>query len=71
MKNTFQYGQEHLTASIALGIANGEIRGVLSPETRAQVKKSAAAVQEIVANGNPVYGINTGFGPLCTTMISP
>lgn len=71
MKNTFQYGQEHLTASIALGIANGEIKGVLSRETRAQVKKSAAAVQEIVANGNPVYGINTGFGPLCTTLISP
>lgn len=71
MKNTFQYGQEHLTASIALGIANGEIKGVLSRETRSRVKKSAAAVQEIVANGNPVYGINTGFGPLCTTLISP
>lgn len=71
MKNTFQYGQEHLTASIALGIANGEIRGILSPETRSRVKKSASAVQEIVANGNPVYGINTGFGPLCTTLISP
>jgi histidine ammonia-lyase len=70
MKNTFHYGQEHLTSSISLGIANGEIKGILSPETRSQIKKSAAAVEKIVANGNPVYGINTGFGPLCTTLIS-
>jgi histidine ammonia-lyase len=70
MTTIFQYGQEHLTASIALGIAKGEIKGVLTEETRAKVRSSAAAVEKIVANGKPVYGINTGFGPLCTTMIS-
>lgn len=70
MKNTFQYGQEHLTASLALGLANGEIRGILSPETRKAVNASAAAVKHIVVSGKPVYGINTGFGPLCTTLIS-
>ncbi|MCH7396663.1 histidine ammonia-lyase [Belliella sp. DSM 107340] len=71
MKNTFQYGQQHLTASIALSIAKGEIQGVLSDETREKIRTSASAVEKIVANGKPVYGINTGFGPLCTTMISP
>lgn len=71
MKNTFQYGKQHLTSSIALGIARGEINGILTVETRRKVKESAAAVEKIVANGKPVYGINTGFGPLCTTMISP
>ena len=71
MKNTFQYGQDHLTASIALGLANGDIRGILSPDVRKNVKASAAAVEQIVAGGKPVYGINTGFGPLCTTLISP
>lgn len=68
---TFQYGQEHLTASIALGIARNEIEGILSEETREKVRTSAAAVEKIVDNGKPVYGINTGFGPLCTTLISP
>ncbi|WP_194774736.1 histidine ammonia-lyase [Pararhodonellum marinum] len=71
MTSNFQYGQEHLTASIALGIAKGKIKGVLTPETREKVRASASAVEQIVANGKPVYGINTGFGPLCTTMISP
>jgi histidine ammonia-lyase len=70
MTNPFQYGQQHLTASIAMGIARGEIRGILTQETREKVNASAAAVEQIVANGKPVYGINTGFGPLCTTMIS-
>ncbi|WP_373496345.1 histidine ammonia-lyase [Aquiflexum sp.] len=71
MKKTFHYGQEHLTASIALGIARGEIQGFLTEESREKVRASAKAVENIVANGKPVYGINTGFGPLCTTMISP
>ncbi|SMD43995.1 histidine ammonia-lyase [Aquiflexum balticum DSM 16537] len=71
MMKTFQYGQEHLTASIALGIARNEIEGILSEETREKVRTSAAAVEKIVDNGKPVYGINTGFGPLCTTLISP
>lgn len=71
MNNTFQFGQEHLTASISLGITGGEIKGVLTEETRKKVRYSAAAVEKIVANGKPVYGINTGFGPLCTKLISP
>ncbi|AFL86086.1 histidine ammonia-lyase [Belliella baltica DSM 15883] len=71
MKTTFQYGQQHLTASIALSIAKDEIRGILTDETREKVRASASAVEKIVAKGKPVYGINTGFGPLCTTMISP
>lgn len=71
MTTTFQFGQQHLTASIAIGIARGERKGILTPETREKIRASAAAVEQIVANGKPVYGINTGFGPLCTTMISP
>jgi histidine ammonia-lyase len=52
MKNTFQYGQEHLTASIALGIARNEIEGILTEETREKVRKSASAVEQIVPMAN-------------------
>jgi histidine ammonia-lyase len=34
------------------------------------VAQNRAAVDEIVSEGTTVYGINTGFGPLCTTVIS-
>jgi len=41
----------------------------LDPECGARVAQSAAAVQRIVARGEPVYGINTGFGKLATVRI--
>ncbi|MCE2709149.1 MAG: histidine ammonia-lyase [Algoriphagus sp.] len=68
--NIFRYGEDQLTASIALGLARKEIQGVLSPATIQKVKQSAAAVDEIAAGEHIVYGINTGFGPLCTSKIS-
>ncbi len=66
----FHYGENTLTGEIALGISRGTIRGVLSDTVRDKVRKSEKVVESIVAQGEPVYGINTGFGPLCTTHIS-
>ncbi|MFN3998452.1 histidine ammonia-lyase [Algoriphagus sp.] len=67
---TFHYGQDHLTASIALKLASKEIKGIFSLETIQKVNASAAAVAQIAKGEKAVYGINTGFGPLCTTRIS-
>lgn len=67
---TFQYGQDTLTASLALDLARKEITGILSPETVKKIQDSAAAVEKIAQGEAIVYGINTGFGPLCTTKIS-
>jgi len=41
----------------------------LDPECGPRVAASAAAVQRIVARGEPVYGVNTGFGKLSTVRI--
>lgn len=41
----------------------------LDPGTAPLIAKSAAAVERIVANGKPVYGINTGFGKLASVRI--
>ena len=74
MKNMitkFQYGNDTMTSSLAIQLAKGETRGELTAQTKEKVVKSAQYVQEIVDSGNIVYGINTGFGPLCTTLISP
>jgi histidine ammonia-lyase len=68
--NTFQYGQDHLTSSLALKLARKEIKGILSPETIQAVSQSADAVEKIAKGDKIVYGINTGFGPLCTSKIS-
>ena len=66
----FNYGTDHLTAKLALAISNGEIKGILSQNTRNKVLESSKVVERIAVSGKAVYGINTGFGPLCTSMIS-
>jgi histidine ammonia-lyase len=43
----------------------------IDPSHRAVVAASAAAVERIVARGEPVYGINTGFGKLAGVRIPP
>ncbi len=66
----FHYGEDHLTTSQALAIARGELRGILSKTSRDKIKRSATDVKAIADGDKAVYGINTGFGPLCTTQIS-
>ncbi|MDB5707195.1 MAG: hutH [Sphingomonas bacterium] len=41
----------------------------LDPASAAPVAASAAAVERILARGEPVYGINTGFGKLASVRI--
>ena len=70
MKAAFYYGIDYLTTGKALQIANGELAGILSKESLDKVAKSQQIVTDIVNGDQAVYGINTGFGPLCTTKIS-
>jgi histidine ammonia-lyase len=67
----FLFGEDHLTAGKALALSRSELRGVLSESVRKKVRSSQEIVQRIVEKGAPVYGVNTGFGPLCTTRITP
>lgn len=69
-QNTFNIGEDWLTAGTAINIASGETKINLSDTARKKINSSWAIVQKIVEKGDPVYGINTGFGPLCTTKIS-
>ncbi|WP_109300608.1 histidine ammonia-lyase [Aquimarina sp. AU474] len=73
MSNTsehFLYGEGYLTAGIALEIARGKKKAIISEASRIKIQKNRDIVHNIVEKGDPVYGINTGFGPLCTTKIS-
>jgi histidine ammonia-lyase len=70
MAEIFNYGSSHLTIGICLDIAMGKTRGMINAETRKRVEASWREVAKIVEAKLPVYGINTGFGPLCDTRIS-
>lgn len=67
MKN---YGIDHLSIEDVLEIVQNPKIAKLSKESKDKIKKSHKNVKEIVASGKVVYGINTGFGPLCDTKIS-
>jgi histidine ammonia-lyase len=70
MKQVFDYGEDFLTVGLAIDLAKGLVKGQLSADVLQKVDQSSSWVQQIVAEKNVVYGINTGFGPLCDTLIS-
>lgn len=70
MSSQFNYGTSHLTIGICLDIASGKTRGVIDDEAASRIQRSFHEVAKIVHAQVPVYGINTGFGPLCDTHIN-
>jgi len=70
-KKTFKYGEDRLTAGIALEICRGQTNGVIDDKAAEKIESSYLAVRTIAEGDLSVYGINTGFGPLCTTRVSP
>jgi histidine ammonia-lyase len=69
-QNSFSFGEDTLTVGLALQLAAGKITGSVGPVAAERIVKSRKIVDDIVSNHEIVYGINTGFGPLCTTIIS-
>ncbi len=70
MNPFFEYGEDILTIRKALAIADGNLRAGFGKISLEKIRRSEAAVQEIVGEGRTVYGINTGFGILANTSIS-
>ena len=68
---TFKYGVDRLNLDIVNGIADGSIQAELSQEALDKINTSRQRVEKMAASDEAVYGINTGFGPLCDTQISP
>jgi len=70
MSNSFNYGIDQLTIAKTISLANGSLKGILSPSAIKKINASQQFVKDIVAHNTTVYGINTGFGILANTKIS-
>lgn len=66
----FRYGLDHLTVSKVIAILHGKIKASISNETAKRIDDSHKIVINVAQKEKAVYGINTGFGPLCDTIIS-
>ncbi|TXF75200.1 histidine ammonia-lyase [Chryseobacterium sp.] len=64
------YGIDTFTISGVMEILEDPKKARLNETSRDKILKSQQNVQQIVASDRTVYGINTGFGPLCDVKIS-
>jgi len=69
-QSSFRFGSDKLGIGTAIGLGEGSIKGVLSPEAVEKINASARFVSDIVRHQSTVYGVNTGFGILANTRIS-
>lgn len=67
----FVYGQDIMTIEIAERICSGDLSAGLNESIEQRIRANHQIVQTIAKGSQVVYGINSGFGPLCTTRISP
>jgi len=64
------YGVDFLQYEDIIKIINNPSQGTFSDKSLSQIENSRNNVKKIIESGKTVYGINTGFGPLCDTRIS-
>lgn len=67
----FRYGIDTLTLHKVKAIADGTLKAIITDIAKENVNACRKKVETITINGKAVYGINTGFGPLCDVQITP
>ena len=67
----FKYGLDKLTVNKVMEIASEKLNATLTDKAIEKVNSCRKKVEAIAASKNAVYGINTGFGPLCDVQITP
>ena len=67
----FKYGIDKLTVSKVIAIAEGNMHAELTSKAIKAVQDCRKKVKKLANGAKPVYGINTGFGPLCDVQITP
>jgi len=66
----FKYGIDKLTVDKVIAISRGSLKAKLTEQAISNVNQCRRKVETMAASNKAVYGINTGFGPLCDVQIS-
>ncbi|WP_242118414.1 histidine ammonia-lyase [Aestuariivivens sediminicola] len=67
----FKYGIDQLTVPKVMAICNGSLEASLTAEAIKKIEACRQMVLTMAHSDKAVYGINTGFGPLCDIRITP
>ena len=68
--NKFNYGEDRMSYQIAIDIAEGKLEGNISDNQKLKILSSRKKVEDALNSNEVIYGVNTGFGALCNTVIS-
>ena len=71
MPNHHHYGTHHFTAETITELLRDPTRAILPEAAKTRIRDCRARVDALAMGERAVYGINTGFGPLCDVQISP
>jgi len=67
----FNYGIDTLTVNKVIKIASNTLQTTINLEAKQKINNCRQKVETMASSNKPVYGINTGFGPLCDVQITP
>ena len=67
----FKYGIDKLTVNKVISISNKKLKTTLTKNAVLKVNESRHRVEKMAKSNKAIYGINTGFGPLCDVQITP
>ena len=73
LNQTVILGQESLTVEQVVRVARYGTQACISDEQQVlqRVESSSNYIAEAVANGQPIYGVTSGFGGMANVVISP
>ena len=72
MNNVYYVGSGELTFDLIERIINENLKLELAPEAKLRIQKCRDYLDKKIAESEePLYGITTGFGSLCSKNISP
>src|SRR5262245_50079180 len=58
-----------LNLNLLQGALGRKIQVEISPAAWERVRASRAKIEQLIASGQTIYGVNTGFGKLCNVRI--
>lgn len=70
-KSAFKYGEDTLTVQKVMAIVHGTLSVTISKKAKSGIIECRKKVEAMARGKKAIYGINTGFGPLCDTQITP
>ena len=70
-KSAFKYGEDTLTVQKVMAIVHGTLSATVSKKAKSGIIECRKKVEAMALGKKAIYGINTGFGPLCDTQITP